>query len=163
VIRAIPGGYPRFVDALRELATIMPNYYVRPAAITRVFVESGHDALEVVEAGFTTAIGGSQLVIFDPRKVLVVEDSRMIQRRRASLDPLTNQSYLGCDVCRLFLPQGGLPRCVAYSDGIPLPILSGDLPHDRPLPGDHGIRCEPVDVSQAVLDEPLSARASAWD
>lgn len=59
------------------------------------------------------------------------------------LDPSTTLPYQGCDVCRHFDPQG-LPRCAAYPEGIPLPILGGDIAHDRPLPGDHGIRFEPM-------------------
>lgn len=56
-------------------------------------------------------------------------------------DSLTGTSYRGCDVCR-HLDPGGLPRCAAYPGGIPLPILAGDIAHDRPLPGDQGIRFE---------------------
>jgi len=59
------------------------------------------------------------------------------------LDPLTGRPYQGCDVCRHFDPRG-LPRCAAYPDGIPLPILGGDIAHDRPLPGDHGIQFRSV-------------------
>ena len=47
------------------------------------------------------------------------------------LDPLTGLPYRGCDTCRHFDPQG-LPRCAAYPDGIPLPILGGDIAHERP-------------------------------
>ena len=71
-------------------------------------------------------------------------------------------TFLGCFFCRHLDPQG-LPRCAAYPLGIPLPILSGDLPHDRPLPGDHGIQFEPVDDPQAVLDELISSKAPASD
>src|SRR5687768_12722376 len=63
------------------------------------------------------------------------------------LDPLTGLPYRGCDTCRHFDPQG-LPRCAAYPDGIPLPILGGDLAHDQPLPGDHGIQYEPLSVQE---------------
>jgi hypothetical protein len=65
----------------------------------------------------------------------------------AQLDPLTGRPYRGCDVCRHFDPRG-LPRCAAYPDGIPLPILGGDIAHDRPLPGDHGIQFEPLSVEE---------------
>lgn len=87
----------------------------------------------------------------------------MTKHRPALLDPLTNQPYMGCEVCRHLLPHGGLPRCAAYPDGIPLPILAGDLPHDRPLPGDHGIQFAPVDDRQAVLDDLISVKAPASD
>jgi hypothetical protein len=45
----------------------------------------------------------------------------------------------GCTECRHF--RGGL-RCDAYPEGIPWPILAGDIDHLGPLPGDHGIQFE---------------------
>lgn len=57
------------------------------------------------------------------------------------LDPVTGTAYRGCDVGRHLDPDG-MPRCAAYPGGIPLPILAGDVAHDRPLPGDRGIRFE---------------------
>ena len=63
-------------------------------------------------------------------------------------------AFLGYHLCRHLDPQG-LPRCVAYPDGIPLPILSGDLPHDRPLPGDHGIQFAPLNRIEDALDREL--------
>jgi hypothetical protein len=56
------------------------------------------------------------------------------------LDPMTNQPYMGCDICRHLLREGGLSRCAVYPFGISLPILGGDIAHNRPLPGDHGIQ-----------------------
>ena len=74
----------------------------------------------------------------------------------------TGPEFIGCLFCRHLDPQG-LPRCAAYSLGIPLPILAGDLPHDRPLSGDQGIQFEPVDDPEAVLDELICAKAPASD
>lgn len=68
------------------------------------------------------------------------------------LDPLTGRPYMGCDVCRHFDPRG-LPRCAAYPGGIPLPIVGGDLAHDRPLPGDHGIQFEPLTRAELRVRE----------
>ena len=70
--------------------------------------------------------------------------------------------FLGCLFCRHFDAER-FGRCAAYPDGIPLPILAGDVPHDRPLPGDHGIQFESVDDPEAVLDELISAKAPASD
>jgi hypothetical protein len=39
--------------------------------------------------------------------------------------------------------------CAAYPDGIPWPIQSGDVSHLTPLPGDNGIRFEPIDEQEA--------------
>lgn len=44
-----------------------------------------------------------------------------------------------CEVC-LHL-KGGF-TCDAFREGIPLTILSGEVPHDRPVPGDNGIQYE---------------------
>jgi hypothetical protein len=32
--------------------------------------------------------------------------------------------------------------CDAFTGGIPLPILAGDVPHDKPIQGDNGIQYE---------------------
>ncbi len=74
----------------------------------------------------------------------------MAEPRRSS-NKRTGPEFLGCHVCRHVDPQG-LPRCAAFPDGIPLPILAGDLPHDRPLPGDHGIQFAPLDRLEDGLD-----------
>ena len=73
VVASVPDGFARFVDALRDLSVLMPNAYLRPAALTRVLVDSGYDALEVAESGFTPGVGGTQVIIYDPRRVVVVE------------------------------------------------------------------------------------------
>ena len=33
----------------------------------------GYDGLEIVDVGFTPAIGGNQVIVFDPRNVVVVD------------------------------------------------------------------------------------------
>ena len=35
-------------------------------------------------------------------------------------------------------------RCAAFPDGIPKPILTGDVDHSAPVEGDHGIQYEPT-------------------
>ncbi len=46
-----------------------------------------------------------------------------------------------------------MTRCAAYPAGIPLPIIGGDLAHDRPLPGDHGIQFEPLTQEELRIRE----------
>ncbi len=45
-----------------------------------------------------------------------------------------------CNYCERFRAGG---KCEAFPEGISEPILSGQVPHDRPYPGDHGIEFEP--------------------
>ena len=51
---------------------------------------------------------------------------------------------MGCNVCRHFNEQMGFV-CKAYPQGIPLPILSGEVSHTIPLKGDNEIRFEPIE------------------
>ena len=51
----------------------------------------------------------------------------------------------GCNVCKHW--RGGL-TCDAYPDGIPWPIMAGDVAHLEPLPDDNGIQFEPLDDAQ---------------
>ena len=56
VLLAIPGGYARFVELTVRLG-------------------SPHSpAFEIVEVGFSPAIGGNQVVVFDPKSVVVIDD-----------------------------------------------------------------------------------------
>jgi hypothetical protein len=43
--------------------------------------------------------------------------------------------------------KDGSAACSAFPGGIPEPILRGDVKHDQPYPGDHGILFEPVVAS----------------
>jgi hypothetical protein len=63
----LPAGLRRFLDAMILLRD-------RPAALTRILTEEGYDAVEIVADRFSPGIGGNQLVVFDPRKVVVVND-----------------------------------------------------------------------------------------
>ncbi len=63
----IPGGIGRYI----EIGMILRD----PAAsMTRVFVEAGYDAVEIRETQMTLLVGGNQLVVFDPRRVVVIDD-----------------------------------------------------------------------------------------
>lgn len=39
----------------------------------------------------------------------------------------------------------GKGTCTAFPNGIPEPILRGDVPHTEPYPGDNGIQFEPLE------------------
>ncbi len=43
-------------------------------------------------------------------------------------------------ICHLCRHRLGVYTCRAYRTGIPLAILTGDLDHREPQPGDHGIQ-----------------------
>jgi hypothetical protein len=73
-LAAIPGGYGRFIDSTLELRSIVPPPLVPAEAFTQVVVEAGYDGIEIVEAGISAAVGGTQIVVYDPRKVSVVDD-----------------------------------------------------------------------------------------
>ncbi|MGH2531532.1 MAG: hypothetical protein ACRDJW_04415 [Thermomicrobiales bacterium] len=79
----------------------------------------------------------------------------MVGYRGPLIDPVTLGPALGCENCRHFDPQG-LPRCAAFPGGIPLPILGGDVAHDRPLPGDHGIQFAPIEWPEEELERAAS-------
>jgi hypothetical protein len=59
-----------------------------------------------------------------------------------------------CHLCRHLAP-GGTMTCVAFPDGIPWEIQSGEFDHRQPHPDDHGIRYEPISRKE------LLARAAA--
>jgi len=45
----------------------------------------------------------------------------------------------------------GRPTCLAFPEGIPEGIITGDIDHSVPIEGDHGFQYNPIDPS---LDEP---------
>jgi len=47
-----------------------------------------------------------------------------------------------CITCKHF--RGDM-SCAAYPGGIPWPILSGDVSHDKPRFDDNGIQFEPIE------------------
>jgi len=67
LLALLPSGLRRFLDAtIRE-----PD---QPAALTDLYVEEEYDAVEITADRFSPVIGGNQLLILDPRRVVVVRD-----------------------------------------------------------------------------------------
>lgn len=51
-----------------------------------------------------------------------------------------------CTDCMNFvgpLPDGG-ESCFAFPEGIPAEILTGEVDHSKPYPGDQGVRFAPI-------------------
>lgn len=67
ILIAVPDGTARFLEA-RRLGNDVPG------ALRHVITDAGYDALEIVEGSFSWLIGGNQLVVFDPRRIVVVSE-----------------------------------------------------------------------------------------
>ena len=59
-----------------------------------------------------------------------------------------------CDSCRN--KTDNAPTCLAFPNGIPRPLLDGDVGHKMPFPGDNGVRYEPDPAKIEAL------RAMGW-
>lgn len=67
VVRHVPGGVAKFV--LESLRSGPPQ-----DALLEVLRREGYDAVEVVERGFSPRVDGSQLVVFDHQRIVVIAD-----------------------------------------------------------------------------------------
>jgi hypothetical protein len=75
IIEQIPGGMDRYASMELDPDEIPPDGNVRPVVVTRMVIEAGYDALEIVEPKPTPAVGGHQLIVFGSHeKVVVVTD-----------------------------------------------------------------------------------------
>ena len=70
----VPNGLARYLKIGRAIKSERPEADIRAEALTRLLRETGYDCLEIVELGFTPTIGGLQVVVFDPRNVVIVDD-----------------------------------------------------------------------------------------
>src|SRR6266540_5184774 len=82
---------------------------------------------------------GATLVSVVPRWSCGIRKQWSSSMTNRELNP--QPATVGCTDCRHF--RGGL-RCDAYPEGIPWPIIAGEIDHVRPLPGDDGIQFEPM-------------------
>lgn len=69
LIAAVPDGTVRFLDARGRGDDV-------PGALKRIITNARYDALEIVEGTFTWQIGGNQLIVFDPRRIVVVSNDQ---------------------------------------------------------------------------------------
>lgn len=53
-----------------------------------------------------------------------------------------------CLTCKHY--EGAL-TCAAFPNGIPVRILTGEVDHRQPVPGDNGIRWQPLNAVAAEL------------
>ncbi len=63
--------------------------------------------------------------------------------------PVYSSVCLRCTHLDLDAFVQGKHRCAAFPDGIPMPIWMGENNHQKPYPGDQGIRFEPRDVAKS--------------
>ena len=54
---------------------------------------------------------------------------------------------LKCMTCKYYTDPDdyALPTCKAFPKGIPLKLLYEEVDHEKPYPGDNGIRYEPIE------------------
>jgi hypothetical protein len=73
ILLLLPDGFQQWVT---ELMALRPLYGRDASSIAfgRVLSGAGYDGLAIFEERASPAIGGTQLVIFDPRNVVVIDD-----------------------------------------------------------------------------------------
>lgn len=59
-----------------------------------------------------------------------------------------------CLSCRHFDRKAGAWKCAAFPSGIPDMVISNEVMHDKPLPGDHGLTYEKVDAKSTPTPSP---------
>ena len=52
-----------------------------------------------------------------------------------------------CLTCQHYIVEDVMywPKCKAFPEGIPLEIFREEVNHEKPYPGDNGIRYEPIE------------------
>lgn len=66
---------------------------------------------------------------------------------------------VNCNNCKHYGDKYGLGRCKAFPDGIPVPIASGDILHNKPYKDDKGIRFTPINENSK--QDSLNSRIDA--
>lgn len=66
IASTIPGGQERYNQLVKEL-------FDEAEAISRLLQENGYDALLITQRRFSEIVGGTQILVFDPKNVTVVK------------------------------------------------------------------------------------------
>ena len=64
---------------------------------------------------------------------------------------------LWCDRFESTVIDADPPKCVAFPDGIPEPILNSTADHRSPYPGDEGIRFSTSDELAELADDAMAS------
>jgi len=61
--------------------------------------------------------------------------------------------FTSASQCQRCTHYQGDQKCKAYPDRIPDKLWNGDVVHDEPFPGDHGIQRNPKRIPHIIVDE----------
>ena len=74
ILNAIPAGLSRYVEQIVRLTPTGLDAVAQARALSLVVSAAGYDALHVIDEGFTPRIGGTQIVVWDPKRIVVIHE-----------------------------------------------------------------------------------------